>query len=396
MKNVLLVTNAGNKSGEAFGTGTIYLEGGAGIVGWSSYSTASTHNENRGDAYVYNNIDVTGVNYFRSDGDVLDGTTNPNFQITVLGNITGNEDAVLVRQGGGYKFSPRGDNSGYAGDWIIRSDYVDSDNTNTKSSKNDATTHTDYRFGSGTIYITDGAGIQGGNGTAIYSDVTVNNGQTGNFRNGNPSFYGTLTADGTFASSNTLNIYGELQGRGTVNAAVVMQNDSKLNPGVVGVSQYDLTSYEKSAVADQPVGTLTITGPLTMQDGSILNLDFASTTNYDKIQATGNLSLDGVQVNIDFLDGFNASDIKVGDTFEFISTTGTDTSVDIQDILAPTYDSAVIADMYYGAQFDLVSTATGLALRATVDGNMVPEPATWALLVFGFGAGVVVFRKKRI
>ncbi len=384
VKNVLLVTNAGNKSGEAFGTGTIYLEGGAGIVGWSANSTVSAHNNDaRSRAYVYNDINVTGTNYLRSDGDAVNGVS-PNFEVQLGGNLTG--DGLLVRVGGGYRWLITGNNSAYTGDWLVQSDYLDTNNNgNTEGNSKGV----DVRFGSGTMYL-EGGGIQGGG--AVFNAITVNSGKTGNLRNNGFTLGGVVSVNGTLNTNNQpITLLNKLQGTGTVqSSSVTMTNGSILAPGSIGV-----TNSDRSAIADVPVGTLTITGPLTMQEGSILNIDFASTTSFDKVLTSGNLSLDGVKVNLDFLDGFNAGDIQVGDTFEFISTTGADSLVDIQNILAPTYDSSVIADMYYGAQFDLVSTATGLALRASVNPTMVPEPATWIMLVFGMGAGLVAFRKKR-
>lgn len=399
VKNVLLVTNAGNTQNKAFGSGTIYLEGGAGIVGWSSRSTASTHDSTRADAYVYNNIVNSGVNFFRSDGDTIEGTTTvPNFQITVSGAISGN--GLLVRQGGGYKFSPRGNNSQYKGDWMIRSDYAETNNT-ASTTGNDAATHTDVRFGSGTIYLTDGAGLQGGNGAAVFADITVNSGKTGNFRNGNPNFYGTITADGTFASTNTVNMFGTVQGRGTVAFATVMKDGSVIAPGIEGVYQYD-ANYIKSAVTDQTVGTLTFSKGLTLETGSVLDIDVASPESFDKINLAGSpsaeLDLSKTSVVINLLDSFDMSYLNDHSilTLDFVeNATITQSPTDVQIKYT---EEKLFAETFYGAA--LVFSASGsapgeISVRLSYDQNLVPEPATWTLLLIGLGVGFVQYRRRK-
>ena len=188
-----VVINGSNAVGTSFGTGTVYLEGNsAAIVGFSSNLSSRTN------AYVYNPIVVSGKNYLRSDGDpeTVAGAT-ANFQVSLNGPIsstdgnvpTADTNAMLIREGGGYRWDIYGDNSGYQGNWLIKSDYLQTNNT-TSTAGNSATSHTDARFGSGTTYL-HGGGIQGSG--VVYNDITVQAGNAGYFRNSDFSLFGTVT-----------------------------------------------------------------------------------------------------------------------------------------------------------------------------------------------------------
>ncbi|MDO4569405.1 MAG: PEP-CTERM sorting domain-containing protein [Planctomycetia bacterium] len=379
LTNTFLVTNAGTKD-KAFGTGDIYLNGGSGLVAWASNSTASTRVFS-GDAVVYNNIIVSGTNYFTSDGDTLD-SQNVNRQMLLYGNISGDENALIIRTGGGYKWRIYGNNSQYQGDWYIQSDYLETNNT-ASTTENDAANHVDARFGSGTIYFATNCGIQGNNGSVVNNDLVINSGVIGCVRNGSFTFNGDVTVDGTFRNSHTTNFThsfgGTLEGTGTLELTAKMLAGSHLAPGSVGT-----TNYLGEGATDSPVATLTFSRGLEFEPGAMIDLDFASLADYDSVVVSASaysneVDFSGVTVWLNFLDSFDATGLVQGDTFDLVS------GIDMKDGVLPTlsYDFAALVDAYKGAQFSLISDGDALQLLATVDPAAVPEPATWVLLLVG-------------
>jgi len=388
-----VVVNGANAPGTSFGTGTVYLEGNdAAIVGFSSSQSGWA------DAYVYNPIVVTGKNYLRSDGDPETvGGKNANYQVTLRGPISSTNsvvtaadtNAMLIREGGGFRWDISGDNSGYQGNWLIKSDYLQTNNT-TSTAGNSAATHTDARFGSGTIYM-QGGGIQ--NGGVVYNDITVQTGNTGNFRNIDFSLYGTVTADGTLATttanSDELHIYGTLQGKGTVaNAKVTVENGGILAPGQLGVVYYTEASHTYTQLADDLTGTLPLNGGLAVNAGGVLSFDLLSDTDYDTIVVNeSSVTYSGTTYSFsDDIDLANATiRLTFGEDFDWehcslnallIDTEGMVTGLDsatIEYILEP--GAAAVTSLPANLLATLSVTSSGVVLTL----QNVPEPASIVL-----------------
>lgn len=381
LKNTYLVTNAGNVRGKALGTGTIYLEGGAGLVGWSSNSTVSSHNsDTRVSAYIYNDIVVSGTNYLRSDGDTIDDTsTIPNHQVFLGGDISG--DGLLIREGGGYKWDIRGNNTQYTGDWLIKSDYLETNNTPTTDGNQPGT---DIRFGTGTIYM-DGGGIQGSSG-AVFSNITVNGGKIGYFRNTSFELSGLVSVDGTLKSTSNLTFRNQLQGTGIIQAPVILESGAILSPGSLGVTNFDGTPVD-----NVPVGTLTFEGSFTLKPGSTIALDFASVESSDRIILTSDteMSLDGVMLELNFLEDFDFSKLSYGDSWEVMSgaTFGSNALPSLS------YDWNVLAQAYEDARLMALIQGNSLYVKA-VNAADVPEPSSYFLLLGGLLLGGFFIRKK--
>ena len=382
-----VVVNGGDAAGTSFGTGTVYLEGNSGaIVGFSSNMTT------RSNAYIYNTIVVTGKNYLRSDGDPETiGAATANYQLYLGGAIsstdslvtTADTDAMLIREGGGYCTYVYGANAGYQGNWLLKSDFVQTNNS-TATVGNNATTHTDARFGSGTIYM-QGGGIQGGG--HVYNDITIQTGNTGNLRNNDFSLYGTVSVDGTLRTTTTnsdeLVIFGELQGTGTVqNAKVTVGNGGVLDPGRVGVTYYTESSHTYAAQADDVTGTLTLRGGLGVDTGGTLAFDILNDTDFDRLMLdassgfSDDMDLSDATLQLSFGDGFDWETCDM--TALLIATEGTVTGLDsaaIQYVLAP--GAAAVAALPENVLGGLSVTSDGVALTL----RTIPEPSSLLLLI---------------
>ena len=392
-----VVVSGSNAPGTSFGTGTVYLEGnGAAIVGFSSNRSAWAN------AYVYNPIVVTGKNYLRSDGDPEKvGTNSANFQVTLSGPIsstdgavtTADRNAMLIREGGGYRWDIYGANAGYQGNWLIKSDFLQTNNT-PATAGNNATTHTDARFGSGTIYM-QGGGIQ--NGGVVYNDITIQTGNTGSLRNSDFGLYGTVTVDGslaaTTASCDEFRIYGTLQGKGAVKTAkVTIANGGALAPGQVGVVYYTEASHTYTEQADDVTATLTIDGSLAIDAGGRLNFDILSTTDYDSLvlnESSGtypnsqapyhfsnDLDLSNATLQLTFGSDFDWDQCSLSALL--IETTGMVTGLDsatIQYVLEP--GAAAVASLPANLNGTWSVTSQGVVLTLA----NVPEPSSLLLWI---------------
>ena len=401
-----VVVNGSDAPGTSFGTGTVYLEGnGAAIVGFSSNPSAWAN------AYVYNPMIVSGKNYLRSDGDpeTVGGKT-ANFQVSLIGPISSTDSAVttadthamLIREGGGYRWDIYGNNSGYQGNWLIKSDYLQTNNT-TSTAGNSTATHTDARFGSGTIYM-QGGGIQSGG--VVYNDITIQSGNTGSFRNCDFSLYGTVTVDGTLsattANSDEFTIGGTLQGKGTVtNAKVTVENGGRLAPGQVGVVYYTEASHTYTEQTDDLTGTLTLNGGLAVKSGGRLDFDILSDTDYDRIVLNeSSVSYSGTTYYFsDDLDLSNATiQLAFGEAFDWnqslsallIDTAGTVTGLEsatIEYILQP--GATPVASLPANVLGTLSVTSSGVFLTL----HRVPEPSSMLLWIVG-AVGLYWYRRR--
>ncbi|MDZ7617685.1 MAG: PEP-CTERM sorting domain-containing protein, partial [Patescibacteria group bacterium] len=338
-----------------------------------------------------------------------------NFQLYLGGSISSTDSlvttadlsAMLIREGGGYRTSVYGANANYQGNWLLKTDFVDTNNT-TITVGNNATTHTDARFGSGTIYI-QGGGIQGGG--HVYNDITIQTGNTGSFRNNDFNFYGTVSVDGTLrttsANSDELVIRGTLQGAGTIrNAKVTLANGGVLDPGRVGVTYYTESSHTYVPQADDLTGTLTLHGGLDISSGGMINFDILGGADYDKVvlresSVTYGASPNTTTLNFsDDVDLTNATlQLSFGGDFDWetpsmslllIDTQGTVTGLEsatVQYVLAPGAAAVGTLPDYMAAALSVTSDGVTLSLRA------IPEPSSLMLLILGVTG--VCWRRRR-
>ncbi|MBQ6106815.1 MAG: PEP-CTERM sorting domain-containing protein, partial [Thermoguttaceae bacterium] len=154
---------------------------------------------------------------------------------------------------------------------------------------------------------------------------------------------------------------------------------------------FDITLNADGTVT-KGIGTITITdlGTLTVEDGSILNFDVASKTSYDQIvfAAATTLDLAGATVNLNFTEDFDPTNIGLEDTLTLF---GTNTTLKT-DGASLRYNVSQLPETAQWMRFML--TPQGVQV---VDGNYVPEPAAWVLLLLGAGmiGGFARSRKGR-
>lgn len=286
--------------------------------------------------------------------------------LTLSGKLTGS--GSIIRSGGNYELRLEGDNTGFSGDWHLNTDVVFTSNT----------AHYDYngtdtRFGSGVIYV-QGGGISTGN-TETFIDNNII--ATGQFlmRGTKQTYRGIVSLNNSTLTRNstvpTLRFENQLMGNGSINFTTTLGSGATISPG---------DTLNADGTVTKGIGTITITenGTLALEDGSILNFDVASKTSYDQIvfAAATTLDLDGATVNLNFTEDFDPTDIGIGDTLTLF---GTNTTLQT-DGAALRYNVSQLPETAQWMRFMLVPQGVQV-----VDGNSVPEPAAWVLLLLGGG-----------
>ncbi|MBQ9455718.1 MAG: PEP-CTERM sorting domain-containing protein, partial [Thermoguttaceae bacterium] len=229
------------------------------------------------------------------------------------------------------------------------------------------------RFGSGIIYIKNG-GIST-DSAKTYIDNNIIATTTFLMRGTNQVYRGIVSLDNCALTRNstvpTLRFENQLMGNGSINFTTTLGSGATISPG---------DTLNADGTVTKGIGTITITenGTLALEDGSILNFDVASKTSYDQIvfAAATTLDLDGATVNLNFTEDFDPTDIEMGDTFTLF---GTNTTLQT-DGASLRYDVSQLPETAQWMRFMLVPQGVQV-----VDGNSVPEPAAWVLLLLGGG-----------
>ncbi|MGH9342735.1 MAG: beta strand repeat-containing protein [Terriglobia bacterium] len=194
-------------------------------------------------------------------------------------------------------------------------------------------------------------------------------GDTGNIEIGTNQGTGKLTvSNGGTVQANHIEVgaNGTLDGvNGTLIGNVLVESGGTVSPG--------------------DPGPMNINGNFDLSSGSTLTLEIASAADYDSLNITGDGAFDGI-IDLDFLNGFAPSS---GDSFDFISDSGTfdwdPSAIDFTGITPGTYTT----DLSGG--FGLTASSNWSSGSPS---SPVPEPGTLTLLGIGL-AGFGIFSRKR-
>lgn len=184
-----------------------------------------------------------------------------------------------------------------------------------------------------------------------------------------------MTVEGTLASQTgdygdptlTFTDGGILQGTGHVNGRTFVTNGGTLTAGTLGTAW-----------------TLTLERTLEMAEGSTLRVDILSPTAYDRIVVSGDAVLSNAMELELFIPVTSA--LSDGNRFDILEV-GSGSIIPSLDELASIL-SPEMADLFQ------VSFANG-TLSLMLDGNSVPEPSAWILMLLGTGPLFAVRHKNR-
>ncbi|MDO4576318.1 MAG: hypothetical protein Q4D98_14015 [Planctomycetia bacterium] len=356
LKDVQVNLGSASNPGNHFGTSSLTLDGATLAVGLGVNAT------------IANNINVVSTSTISMPG----WASGQSSRLTISGDITGSGD--IIRSDGGYMVYLRGNNEAFEGNWQLKTDVI-----NTNNSSPGDYTGADLRFGKGIIYGQGGGLCADGSVAYVDNDIIVQGG--GILMRGTQfTLRGIVSLNGGDLKINStvpnLVFTNTLMGTGTDNFASTFTSGATIAPG---------DSLDADHAITKGTGVLTFTQGLTLEAGSTLQMDMFSLESYDKIILMGNdlsVNLDGVTVDLNFLDNFDASGLEMFDTFDLLTgaeLSGTPTlSYDINALLN--------AGAYDGARFMLTVNNGTLQLLA-VNGAYVPEPASWLLLLSLVGGG---------
>ncbi|MFQ3596221.1 MAG: PEPxxWA-CTERM sorting domain-containing protein, partial [Sphingomonadaceae bacterium] len=179
---------------------------------------------------------------------------------------------------------------------------------------------------------------------------------------------------GTIAFVNNFSNAGTLGGTGTfaVGGTTGLTNNGTIAPGAPGET-----------------GTLSLTGNYVQTALGAFALDIASTSAFDLFQVSGTASLSGL-LSINCILMCNISD---GDSFTFLTSGGA---------LSGMFSGVEVNGFLPGFVFGLVHGSNFVRLDILSAGmappppeGVIPEPATWAMLIAGFGLVGVASRRRR-
>jgi hypothetical protein len=167
---------------------------------------------------------------------------------------------------------------------------------------------------------------------------------------------------GTIQVPNGWTNNGTLAGTGTIQTLSTLTNAGTVAPGAIGST-----------------GTLTVVGNYAQSAAGTLAIQLASSSAFDLLNITGTAALNGTLA----LSCVLSCAIATGDSFVILDSTG---------ILSGTFANITLAgflpDFDYGLEYDTVGRLVRLNVLSAgtpVGPPPIPEPATWAMMILGFG-----------
>ena len=341
-----IVLGGGNAT---FNAGSIFTGAGEVDIGTSTFNGGFTSS----------NVDFTGGT-FTGNAAALTGTADWEAG-TFTGTWTVNGGATLNATTGGSKIisSATVTNNGSVnwsggGIFLGNGSSLVTNGTLTATSDDQIT-----NLGGAVSTITNNGLIQkaGGIGTTtLASGIGFDNNGTINVLSGTIGLPSAFTNDGT------------LGGTGTFTSAN-LTNGGIIAPGAPGST-----------------GTLALTGNYAQTAFGTLNTQLASTGSFDLFNISGTAALNGTLA----LSCILSCAINTGDSFVILNSVGN---------LSGTFANVTTSGFLNGFAYTIVydTTADLVRLNVTNAGNSlpaVPEPATWAMMLFGFGLIGTTLRRR--
>jgi hypothetical protein len=343
-----------NGSNSTFNAGSVFT--GAGEVNITANATFNG-------GFTSSNVDFESGT-FTGNAAVLTGSADWSGG-TLSGGWTINSGATLAVTGAASKFT-NGANIVNNGTTAWQGGFVGFLNGTQFTNEGAITATSDNAFGfsggtastftnNGLFQKTAGAGVTTLSNTSTLA--IVNNGTIN-------VLSGTIALPGTFANDGTLG------GTGTF-TSTNLTNNGTIAPGAPGAT-----------------GTLSLTGNYSQSAAGAFNVQLASSGAFDLFKISGTAGLNGT-LNLSCILGCA---ISTGDSFVILDSIGN---------LSGTFSNVTTSGFLNGFAYDIVYDQTADLVRLNIlNAGMapmggVPEPATWAMLITGFGfVGGAMRRRK--
>jgi autotransporter-associated beta strand protein len=269
---------------------------------------------------------LSGANTYTAVNNINGGLVEPT-SAAALGTSN-----TLNFNGGGYRY-----NAAYTPDLTTYTHTVGANGVTIDTNGQTATFAGNFGSGSSGGLQKIGAGTLTLNGASNYGGATIVNG-------------GRLNVNGNVAGSVSVSNGSTLGGTGAIGGLTTIASGATLSPGT-------------------SVGTLT-TGGLTLDAGSLLNVEFASPSSYDKVVVTGSggLTINGGGVSL-FNDG-TTDPYATSGSYQLIQFAGgiQGTGTSVLSVLNPAPGKSYAFNVL-GNNVVLSISNTGVAAQWNVDAN---------------------------
>jgi len=328
-----------------FGTGTLNVENGGAFTAYI-YSNIGEYAKSVGTVNVLGTgSSYDAGNYLRigelgtGTVNVTDGGTFTARLDSYIGHLSGSVGTVNV-SGTGSTYDTKILAVGESGNGTVN---VEDGGTLTVNSGNGTVNIASEEGSTGTLKINDGtinaATISCGNGNAnidftnLSGNISVEQSGTGKT---------ILTADNTYTGTTTVSA-GNLSLGGSNNSSVTVKNGAKLSGN--GSAASVLLEEGGRLSPGNSVGTFS-TDTLTMLSGSILDIEVADRTSYDKVIITGDSGSSVATGSIIDLNFTEIGDISQGDSMSIITATQGASALDTAGLVTVTNSTGTYATDY--------------------------------------------------
>ncbi|MDO4629729.1 MAG: autotransporter-associated beta strand repeat-containing protein, partial [Planctomycetia bacterium] len=390
----LTKTGAGNLYLNATNTfkGSLVIQEGVLRVNTAALGSASTITldggtlHNNGDLTVGENVLITIT---ENDGSIRAGH---NVDIFVNGKITGAGRLEIAQDSADKGVVISNSANDYTGGTLIGGGRNSSSSNATRvklGAENPLGTGA-VEFGANNSYLDlagYGLSVKGLDSNASHTGISVKNtGDAKTLTLGN----GTVATDNhSYSGAITENITVEKVGLGTQTFYNADLSATTLNIAEGTVNLSGATSVGTLNVGTN--GTLQSSGNSTVSNltmNGIWEEVIVSTSDFGQISASSVNFNPNTKLEL-VLDGYTLNSF---DSFEILTATNFEMA---NDTLPTDFDWESILPDSYVWDLNYIANGNGGSLLLSIDGNAIPEPTTWVLLVLGFVGGVITRRIKK-